>query len=64
MDTLNEIVNSLLYKGHSQADIAKVARVSQMTISRWSRTNPTLVNVKAIERLKRHFFGKKKNGAT
>ncbi len=51
MKTLKQTINALLDLDHSQADLAKVAKVSQMTISRWNLKDPKLVNVAALNRL-------------
>lgn len=53
MKTLKEAITALHERGYSQQRMAKIARVSQMTISRWSKRNPSLVNMKALERLKK-----------
>ncbi len=49
--TLTELVLELLGAGYSQQDIAKIAKVSQMTISRWAKDSPK--NMTAKNRLEK-----------
>lgn len=49
--SLRATIKALRALHYSQDAIAKEARVSQMTISRWERKDPKLVNVAALNRL-------------
>ena len=51
MKTIKQTINLLLKAGYSQQTLAKIAKVSQMTISRWSKTEPKLVNIAAHKKL-------------
>lgn len=51
MKTLHSTVKALRSLGFTQDQIAAKAKVSQMTISRWEKAEPKLVNVAALTRL-------------
>lgn len=51
METVNSVVKQLRALGFAQLAIAKKAKVSQMTISRWEVKSPRLVNLAALKRL-------------
>lgn len=54
MKTLKETIGALHDFGMSQKAIAEVSGVPQPTISRWSRSNPRLVNLEALTKMQRH----------
>ena len=51
MNTLKQLVTTLRERGYSQARIARIAGVSQMTVSRWEKEAPDRVNMAAHRRL-------------
>lgn len=51
MQTLKQLVTTLRNRDYSQARIARIAGVSQMTVSRWEKEAPTNVNMSAHRRL-------------
>lgn len=53
MKTLKATIQALHDRGFSQEAIAKEAGVSQMTISRWSKKNPRLVNMGALAKMQK-----------
>lgn len=59
MKTPQEEIQQLLDQGHSQAEIAKAAKVSQMTISRWVRGKVEKISILHMGRIKAK-FGKQK----
>lgn len=54
MKTLKETIEALHELGLSQQAIAEVSGVPQPTISRWSRSNPRLVNLAALDKMLQH----------
>lgn len=51
MKTLKQLVTYLRNRDYSQERIARIAGVSQMTISRWAKENPALLNMNAHRKL-------------
>lgn len=51
MQTLKQLVTILRNRDYSQARIARIAGVSQMTVSRWEKEAPKNVNMAAHRRL-------------
>lgn len=51
MRKMKEVINALQQRGYSQESLAKIGKVSQASICRWSKKNPTLVNIRALEKL-------------
>lgn len=60
MKTLKETIAELHDLGLSQQAIAEISGVPQPTISRWSRNNPRLVNLGALEKMQKHLEKMKK----
>lgn len=59
MKTPQEEIQQLLDKGHTQDEIAKAAKVSQMTISRWVRGETKKISYMVMMRIKAKFDNKK-----
>lgn len=51
MKTLKQLVTFLRNRDYSQERIARIAGVSQMTISRWEKESPVSVNMAAHRKL-------------
>jgi predicted XRE-type DNA-binding protein len=63
MKSLKETIAALHDLGLSQQAIAEVSGVPQPTISRWSRKNPRLVNLAALDKMQKHLDSIKKQRA-
>ena len=53
MKTLKQLVAFLRRRDYSQERIARIAGVSQMTISRWEKENPKSINISAHRKLEK-----------
>jgi len=53
MKQIKTIIQTLRKGGYSQEHLAKVAGVSQMSISRWVAKSPKLVNISAYRKLEK-----------
>jgi transcriptional regulator with XRE-family HTH domain len=53
MKTPQDEIKALLAKGHTQAELAKAAKVSQMTISRWASGATGKISVLHMGRIKK-----------
>lgn len=60
MKTPQQEIKQLLDDGHTQAELAKAAKVSQMTISRWVRGKVEKISVLHMGRIKAKFGKQKK----
>jgi transcriptional regulator with XRE-family HTH domain len=61
MKTPQEEIQQLIDEGHTQVEIAKAAKVSQMTISRWVRGETKKISYMVMMRIKTKFSKQKGN---
>lgn len=60
MKTPKDEIKDLLDNGHTQVELAKIAGVTQMTISRWARGETERIDVKSMDRIR--WFAAKQAG--
>ncbi len=54
MKTPKQIINEALASGHTQIELAKAAKVSQMTISRWASGATIKISATHFERVRKY----------